>query len=124
MRNGYFQIGCTGGGTVVRLVTPVDGGNEVTAREIAEYLSGHGIVYDAGLLTKGIQTAASVANNEFLFLVNKDIIPENQGAVCPHNPAGQDDCKCAVLSTLHEGRAHDSTGIPHGFKGEGNCVRH
>ena len=76
MRNGYFQIGCTGGGTVVRLVKPVDGGNEVTAREIAEYLSGHGIVYDAGLLTKGIQTAASVANNEFLFLVNKDIIPE------------------------------------------------
>ena len=69
MRNGYFQIGCTGGGTVVRLVKPVDGGNEVTAREIAEYLSGHGIVYDAGLLTKGIQTAASVANNEFLFLV-------------------------------------------------------
>ena len=56
MRNGYFQIGCTGGGTVVRLVKPVDGGNEVTAREIAEYLSGHGIVYDAGLLTKGIQT--------------------------------------------------------------------
>ena len=48
----------------------------MTAREIAEYLSGHGIVYDAGLLTKGIQTAASVANNEFLFLVNKDIIPE------------------------------------------------
>lgn len=47
MRNGYFQIGCTGGGTVVRLVKPVDGGNEVTAREIAEYLSGHGIVYDA-----------------------------------------------------------------------------
>mgnify|MGYP004526438537 FL=1 len=76
MRNGYFQIGCTGGGTVVRLVKPVDGGNEVTAREIAEYLSGHGIVYDAGLLTKGIQNAASVANNEFLFLVNKDIIPE------------------------------------------------
>ena len=51
VRNGYFQIGCTGGGTVVRLVKPVDGGNEVTAREIAEYLSGHGIVYDAGLLT-------------------------------------------------------------------------
>lgn len=76
MRNGYFQIGCTGVGTVVKLVKPVDGGNEVTAKEIAEYLSGHRIMYDTGLLTKGIQTAASAANNEFLFLVNKDITPE------------------------------------------------
>lgn len=76
MRNGYFQIGCTGGGTVVKLVKPSDGGSGVTAREIAEYLSGHGVAYDAGLLSKGIQDAALAANNEFLFLVNKDVIPE------------------------------------------------
>ncbi len=76
MRNGYFQIGCTGSGTVIKLVKPVDGGNEVTAKEIADYLSGHGVLYDAGLLTKGIQDAAAAAKNEFLFLVNKDLIPE------------------------------------------------
>ena len=76
MRNGYFQIGCTGSGTVIKLVKPEEGGSEVTAKEIADYLSGHGVLYDAGLLAKGIQDAAAAAKNEFLFLVNKDLIPE------------------------------------------------
>lgn len=76
MRNGYFQIGCTGGGTVVKLVKPEDGGREIGAKEIANYLALHGINYDAGLLTKGIQAAAAAANREFLFLVNKELVPE------------------------------------------------
>lgn len=76
MRNGYFQIGCTGSGTVVKLVNPDDGGREVSAKEVADYLTSHGINYDAGLLTKGIQAAANAANHEFLFLVNKELVPE------------------------------------------------
>ena len=44
MRNGYFQIGCTGSGTVIKLVKPEEGGSEVTAKEIADYLSGHGVL--------------------------------------------------------------------------------
>lgn len=76
MRNGYFQIGCTGEGTVVRLVKPEGDGTVVSVKEIADYLAAHGIMYDAGLLTRGIQSAAAAANREFLFLVNKDVIPE------------------------------------------------
>lgn len=76
MRNGYFQIGCTGGGTVIKLVKPEDGGREVSAKDIANYLALHDITYDAGLLTKGIQAAAAAANREFLFLVNKELVSE------------------------------------------------
>lgn len=76
MRNGYFQVGCSNGGTIIKLVKPVDGGASVTAKEIADYLALHGIIYDAGAITRGIQDAAVADKNEFLFLVNRDLVPE------------------------------------------------
>lgn len=76
MKNGYFQVGCTRGGTVIKLVKPVDNGTSVAAKEIADYLSRHGISYDAGAIVRGIQDAADAENNEFLFLVNKELVPE------------------------------------------------
>lgn len=76
MKNGYFQIGCSNGGTIVKVVKPEDGGRFVSAKEIADYLTLHGILYDAGAITRGIQEAAVAAKNEFLFLVNKDLVPE------------------------------------------------
>lgn len=76
MKNGYFQIGCTSGGTIVKLIQPENGGRAVRPQDIANYLAMHGINYDAGLLTKGIQAAAAAAKHEFLFLVNKELVSE------------------------------------------------
>lgn len=76
MKNGFFQVGCTRGGTVIKLVKPVDGGTPVAAKEIADYLTRHGIGYDAGAITRGIQDAAAADGNEFLFLVNKELVSE------------------------------------------------
>ena len=39
MSNGYFQIGCTPTGTILKLFKPKDGGEMVTAKEICEYLT-------------------------------------------------------------------------------------
>ena len=76
MANGYFQIGCTPNGTIMKMIKPTDGGEMFEPKEIAEYLNKHKIMYNPGAITKGIDELMSGTKPEHLILLNKDQIPE------------------------------------------------
>ena len=72
MKNGYFQLICGANSTELKVVAPKDGGNHVTAKDIMDYLTLHGIFYDTVSLGKGLQEAASSGQAETLILLNKE----------------------------------------------------
>ena len=86
MRNGYFQIGCTGSGTVIKLVKPEEGGSEVTAKEIADYLGTcyqYYAVYEKGKSEISFERAIMLAD---YYNVSLDYIAErtdNKMGMCP-----------------------------------------
>lgn len=73
MSNGYFQVGCTPGGTVLKIFKAKDGGEEITAKEICEYLSTQKILYSPSIIAQGVDALASSDKNDHLVLVNKDL---------------------------------------------------
>lgn len=76
MSNGYFRIGCTPNGTILKLIKPTDGGEMVTAKEIAEYLSSKKVMFSVPAIGKAVDDLLSSSKNEHLILLNKDEIPE------------------------------------------------
>lgn len=76
MSNGYFRIGCTPNGTILKLVAPTDGGEMVSAKEITEYLSNKGILYTTSTVGQGIDALAASGKPDHLVLLNKDMIGE------------------------------------------------
>lgn len=76
MKNGYFQLVCSSSGTALKIMAPKDGGAHVFVREIMDYLTLHGITYDAGIVNKGLQDARNSEKDEYLFPINRDITSE------------------------------------------------
>lgn len=72
MKNGYFQVGCTPNGTILKIVKPQDGGAMVEGKEITEYLSKNGVLYSAPTINQGINEALTSPKPEHLILLNKD----------------------------------------------------
>lgn len=76
MSNGYFRIGCTPNGTIIKMYKPTDGGSAVTAKEITEYLSSKNILYTASTVGQGIEALRASDKPDHLVLLNKDFIGE------------------------------------------------
>lgn len=76
MSNGYFQLGCSNKGTILKLIRPTNDGEMFTAKEVTEYLSARTISYSASAISKGIEELMSSDKNEQLVLLNKDVIYE------------------------------------------------
>ena len=76
MRNGYFQIGCTPNGTILKVFKPKDGGIAVDPKEITDYLSNHQIMYSAPAINQGLNELATSDKDNHLILLNKDLIGE------------------------------------------------
>ena len=74
--NGYFQIGCTPNGTILKLIKPTDGGEMVSAKEITEYLSSKKVMFQAAEIGKAVDSLMSGDKKEHLILLNRDLIPE------------------------------------------------
>ena len=72
MSNGFFQVGCTPSGTIVKIVKPTADGEAVTAKEICEYLSNSSIMYDAGAVAQGVELLGASEKNDHLVMVNRD----------------------------------------------------
>lgn len=72
MKNGYFQLICSGTGTAVKMIAPEEGGSLIAPKEIADYLSQHGIAYEAPALNKGIQDAFVSQKKEYTFQINRE----------------------------------------------------
>lgn len=77
MRNGFFQVGCTPNGTILKLFRPRGEGEMVTAKEIAEYLSSKSVLYTHSAISQGIDDLMySSDKNEKLVLLNRDYASE------------------------------------------------
>lgn len=76
MSNGYFQLGCTPTGTILKLIRPTDGGQMVTAKEITEYLSKNQILYSAPSIGQGVDALMASTKPDHLVLLNKDAMGE------------------------------------------------
>lgn len=74
--NGYFQVGCTPNGTILKVFKPTDGGEPVDAKEITEYLTNRGILYTASAIGQGIEEMEKSGKPDHLILLNKDQIRE------------------------------------------------
>lgn len=72
MKNGYFQLVCGENGTALKVVAPENGGSQVSIREVMEYLSMCGIMYDTPLLNKGLADALSSQTGEYVFRLNNN----------------------------------------------------
>lgn len=72
MKNGYFQVGCTPTGTILKIVKPQDGGLMVEGKEITEYLTKNNVLYSAPAVNQGINEALTSPKPEHLVLLNKD----------------------------------------------------
>lgn len=55
MQNGYFQLVKTPGGFGVRLIPPVDGGEEIRISELMHYLDSENVVYDTASLKRAVE---------------------------------------------------------------------
>lgn len=76
MSNGFFRIGCTPNGTIMKLYKPTDGGMAITAKEISDYLSSKNILYTASTVSQGIEALRASDKPDHLVLLNKDLIGE------------------------------------------------
>lgn len=76
MSNGYFQLGCTPTGTILKLIRPTEGGEMVTAKEITEYLSKNQVLYSAPSIGQGVDALMASTKPDHLVLLNKDAIGE------------------------------------------------
>jgi len=76
MSNGYFQVGFTPGGTIVKLFRATDGGTEISAKEVTEFLSSKHILYSAASIGQGIQAMLLSGKPDHMILVNKDSMSE------------------------------------------------
>ena len=76
MSNGYFQLGCTPGGTILKVTKPTDDGLAIEPKEIIDYLSTQKILYSAPAISQGIAALQSSPKNDQLILLNKDFISE------------------------------------------------
>ncbi len=76
MRNGFFQVGCTPNGTILKIIKPKDGGSPVDAKEICEYLSSKGVMFSTPQIGQELAKAATEEKDEHLCLLNKDQISE------------------------------------------------
>ncbi len=72
MRNGYFQLVCGTNGTALKIFSPAEGGKPVNIKELAEYLTRHGVMFDISLLNKGVQEAVSLQTGEYQITLNKN----------------------------------------------------
>ena len=70
MKNGYFQLICSGSGTALKVVAPKDGGKPVNPKEALDYLAGLGLDFDITVVNKGIQDAIVSGKEEYLLLLN------------------------------------------------------
>ena len=70
--NGYFQIGCTPNGTILKIVKPTDGGEMVQAKEISDYLSSKKVSYSIGDIGKAVDALMASTKPEHLILLNRD----------------------------------------------------
>lgn len=77
MRNGFFQVGCTPNGTILKLFKPRGEGEMVSAKEIADYLSSNSVLFTAAAISQGIDDLmCSSGKNEKLILLNRDYVSE------------------------------------------------
>lgn len=76
MKNGYFQLVCDAKGTALKIMAPKKGGSHVFVREIMDYLSLQGIMYDAVTLNAGLQNARNSDAEEYQFQINGDTVAE------------------------------------------------
>ena len=76
MRNGYFQIGCTPNGTILKVFKPQDGGVPLDPKDITDYLSNHQVMYSAPAINQGLNELATSEKDNHLILLNKDLISE------------------------------------------------
>lgn len=72
MKNGYFQLVCSESGVALKVMAPKDGGSHVSVREVIDYLSQHGITYDATVINKGLQDAITSGKEEYMFMLNRE----------------------------------------------------
>jgi uncharacterized protein (DUF342 family) len=76
MVNGYFQLFPTEQGIYLKVIKALDGGEEVSAHEISQYLHTQGIPYDPPTLDQGLLVALSSAMTETpIPLVNQPLKP-------------------------------------------------
>lgn len=71
MKNGYFQLVCGSEGTALRVFAPVDGGKPVSVKEITEYLTRFGIVFDVAIVNNTVQEAAASGKPEYEATINQ-----------------------------------------------------
>lgn len=72
MKNGYFQLVCGESGTALKIVAPENGGSHVLIKEVMEYLTLCGVMYDTPLLNKGLADALSSQTGEYVFRLNNN----------------------------------------------------
>ena len=75
-KNGYFQVICGNNETILKIVSPCNGGKEVNAKEVVNYLNRNDITFDVYTLNKGFKEAAASGGDEYQFVLNKDNSPE------------------------------------------------
>ncbi len=72
MKNGYFQLICSGSGTALKVIAPIDGGKPINPKEALDYLAGLGLTFDITVVNKGIQDAIVSGKEEYLLLLNRE----------------------------------------------------
>lgn len=80
MRNGYFEIGCSPKGTILKIIKQSDGGQPVTVKEITEYLNNNKILYTLQTVAQGVEALNASDKKDTLVLLNRDQIPEIRGS--------------------------------------------
>lgn len=78
MKNGYFQVVHSDGGTSLKLVPPVSGGEAISVNEVMEYLTMQNVMYDVPSLSKAVVEANTVGAQPVTVLLNKDDCPPIQ----------------------------------------------
>lgn len=72
MKNGYFQLVCGTDRTALKIFAPTDGGKPVNIKELAEYLTRHGVMFDVPSLNKAIQESAASKSGEYQVTLNEN----------------------------------------------------
>lgn len=76
MSNGFFQVGFTPGGTILKLFRATDGDTEISAKEISDFLSSKHILCNASAISQGIAAMLSSGKPDHMVLINKDYLSE------------------------------------------------
>ncbi len=76
MRNGFFKLVCSGGGTYLKVFLPKDGGKPVNIKELMDYFTRNNVGFDVSVLKKGLMEAASSQTGEYEFLLTPNAIAD------------------------------------------------